>query len=59
MISCLPLDLATGALLLWLGLGLLGFLLGGWPTAACRLIFPLSSVVALLLAIAGFSALTA
>ena len=59
MIHCLPLDLATGALLLWLGLGLLGFLLGGWPTAACRLIFPLSSVVALLLAIAGFSALTA
>jgi formate hydrogenlyase subunit 3/multisubunit Na+/H+ antiporter MnhD subunit len=59
VISCLPLDLATGALLLWLGLGLLGFLLGGWPTAACRLIFPLSSAVALLLAVTGFSALTA
>ncbi len=59
MISCLPLDLATGALLLWLGLGLSGFLLGGWPTLARRLIFPLSSVVALLLTIAGFTALTA
>ncbi len=59
MTSCLPLDLATGALLLWLGLGLLGFLLGGWPALACRLVFPLSSVVALLLTIAGFTALTA
>ncbi|MHB8115802.1 MAG: hydrogenase 4 subunit B [Acidithiobacillus ferrivorans] len=59
MISCLPLDLATGALLLWLGLGLSGFLLGGWPTLACRLVFPLSSMVALLLSTAGFTALTA
>jgi hypothetical protein len=42
--SCLPLDLATGALLLWLGLGLLGFLLGGWPA------LPLSRVAALALA---------
>nr|WP_241160311.1 hydrogenase 4 subunit B [Acidithiobacillus sp. PG05] len=41
-------------MLLWLGL-----LLGGWPTTACRLIFPLSSAVALLLAVTGFSALTA
>jgi formate hydrogenlyase subunit 3/multisubunit Na+/H+ antiporter MnhD subunit len=59
MMTALPLDLAMVALLSWLGLGLLGFALGGYQTLACRLIFPLSAMGGLLLAAAGLWALTA
>ncbi|MCL5980208.1 MAG: hydrogenase 4 subunit B [Gammaproteobacteria bacterium] len=59
MTAVLPLDLAMAALLSWLGLGLLGFALGGYQTPACRAVFPLSTMGGLLLAAAGLWALTA
>lgn len=59
MSTALPLNVALLALLLWLGLGVLGFALAGLPRMTCRLIFPLASLGGVLLAVAGFIALKA
>ena len=55
--SILPIDVVCTVILLWIAQGLLGLALQRAPQVICRVIFPLSACISLLLAATGLSAL--
>ncbi len=57
--NILPIDVASGVILLWIVLGLLGLTLQRSPRVICSVIFPFGAFVSLLLAATGLWALSA
>ncbi len=58
-VNILPIDVASGVILLWIVLGLLGLALQRSPHVICSLIFPFGAFVSLVLAATGLWALGA
>jgi formate hydrogenlyase subunit 3/multisubunit Na+/H+ antiporter MnhD subunit len=57
--SILPIEVACGAVLLWMVIGLIGLLLQGAPRYIVNLIFPLGALASLVIAASGLWALGA